>query len=282
MTQQEKKQLPILRLSVSKTKTFISCKKKFEFVYVKKMPTKEWDHHIFGRFAHKILEDFHLEYINGSTDANNVVMTKCFKAAVEEFKEKLSKEQKTEVKEIMKNYLIRLETLKKQNKKDKVIDVEKKFSIDIDGQVLLNGMIDRVQLDEDGIIHVGDYKTSKDSKYLKKDYFQLLTYAYVMWKEDPTIKTVRASYIMLRNNFEHVTTTFELDEIKSIHEQYKKYASEINHEIFYQPNVTPLCSYCEFADYNEDDEKFCKEGMNFKGRMSFLKNKNKFGSVDWT
>lgn len=279
---EQKKHLPILKLSVSKTKTFLSCKKKYNFVYVKKLPTKEWDHHIFGRFAHKVLEDFHLAYINGSTEPHNIEMKNAFKSGLEEYKDKLTSEQKAEVKDIMTKYLKRLHDLKSQNIEEKVIGVEKQFNINIDDTVILNGMIDKVQVDPDGVIHVADYKTSKESKYLAKDYFQLLTYAYVMWKEDPTIEKVRASYVLLRNNFEHVTFTFDLQEIMSVHEKYKEYAEQINQEIDYPTNVTPLCSYCDFAFFDEDPDKYCKQGMNFKVRMdSFKKQKTKHGITDW-
>lgn len=280
-TEPEKKHLPILKLSVSKTKTYLSCKKKFEFVYIKKMPTKEWEHHIFGRFAHKVLEDFHLFYMEGSTEPHNVVMTKAFKSALEEYREKLTPEQKAEVKDIMKKYLERMALLEKENKVEKVIGVEKQFNINIDDEVILNGMIDKVQIDPDGVIHVADYKTSKNSKYLVKDYFQLLTYAYVMWKDDPTLTKVRASYVLLRNNFEHVTVEFNLDEIVTIHDKYKEYGAQIREELRYEPTVTPLCSYCEFSEYNEDPDHYCKPGMEFKARMSSFKNKNKFGEINW-
>ncbi len=54
-----------------------------------------------------------------------------------------------------------------------VIGVEKDFYINLNNKVLLNGFIDRIQIDPDGLIHVADYKTTKDPKYLK-DFFSVV------------------------------------------------------------------------------------------------------------
>ena len=69
-----------LRLSVSKTKTFLDCKAKYKFCYIEKLPRKDWDFHTFGKFCHKVLEDFHNAYVkNNSTEPFNIEMGKAFK-----------------------------------------------------------------------------------------------------------------------------------------------------------------------------------------------------------
>ena len=52
-----------LRISVSKAKTFDGCKKKFDFCYVQKLPRKDWDFHIFGKFCHSVLETFQVSVV---------------------------------------------------------------------------------------------------------------------------------------------------------------------------------------------------------------------------
>ena len=69
------------KLSVSKTKTFIDCKKKYNFTYILKMPRKEFAFHTLGKFCHKVLEDFHQLYIDGCKDPYNETFSKCFKNA---------------------------------------------------------------------------------------------------------------------------------------------------------------------------------------------------------
>lgn len=258
----------ILKLSVSKTKTFLDCKKKYKFSYIQKLPKKERDYHIFGKFCHKVLEDFHIFYINGSTDLLHVAMSKAYKNALAEYKDKMTADMKSECKSIIDKYLQIVVEDKKNNKSPNVIACEKEFNFPINENVILNGMIDRVQIDADNVIHVCDYKTTKNKKFLKNDFFQLLTYAYVMIKDDPTIQKVRGSYILLRHDFEYITIEFGLPEILVIKEKYINYANQIMSETEFPPNPTILCNYCDFLDVCDS-------------AGSIVKKSEKFGEVSW-
>lgn len=256
----------ILRLSVSKTKTFLDCKAKYRFAYIEKLPRKDWEFHIFGKFIHKVLEDFHAAYLQGTDDPYSKVMSRVYKAAMEEYRPKMTNEARKEAYEIVDKYLQRV-TADTQHVLN-VLSVEKNFDFPITDRVALNGMIDRIQIDPDGLVHVCDYKTVKNKKYLKNDFLQLLTYAYVIYSEDPTIKKIRGSYILLRHNFEYITKEFSLDEILKIKEKYENYAKMIEEEKLWRPNPTPLCNFCDFLDK-------CPEGKGFT-------NKNvKFGETAW-
>jgi len=74
------------RLSVSKTKTFLSCKKQYHFNYVLKFPTKEFTFHTLGKLVHRVLELFHNTYLEGSTLPLNEVMTNSWKTSLSEFR----------------------------------------------------------------------------------------------------------------------------------------------------------------------------------------------------
>ncbi len=257
-----------LRLSVSKTKTFIDCKKKFKFCYVEKLPRKEWDYHVFGKFAHKVLEDFHQDYLNGCSDPYHVNMTKCFKAAQVEYGASMTPQMTKDVFALIKEYLKIITLDKQHNLAANILSVEKNFEMKVGDHLVLNGMIDRIQLDPDGVIHVADYKTTKNKKYLVNDFFQLLTYAYVILSENPDIDKVRASYILLRHDFEYITKDFTVAEIMAIEEKYLKYAETINAEQEYPANPTALCSYCDYLEV-------CPEGKS----KSF--GKPVYGEVAW-
>lgn len=235
----------LLKLSVSKTNTFLQCKSKFKFSYILKLPKKEYSYHTLGRFAHRVLELFHLAYINGSKKAFPAVMSESFNEALKEMKDKISLSQKDEVFSICSKYL----DLVKLDPKiiSRVKSVEKVFNINLNENLILTGMIDRVQLDDDGIYHIADYKTSKSKTYLQEDLLQLLTYAYVIYLENPEIEKVRVSYIMLKFGCEFITKEFNLKEILSIKNIYEKHAEEINNETEYAPSITKLCAYCDFA-----------------------------------
>jgi len=244
-----------LRLSVSKTKTYLDCKAKYNFSYNLHLPKREWGHLTFGKFCHKVLEDYHQIYLDGSKLPFNIVMAQAFKNAKEEFKKETNKEMIKECWEIINQYL---KIVSKEKKPANVIACEKKFNVVVgpsklieSGEVFnvsLIGMIDRVQIDDDNVLRVIDYKTSKSKKYLAKDFFQLATYAWIMLLEDPSIKKVRGSYVLLRHNFEYITTEFKRDEILKIQDKYLDYASRIINEQMYDPNPTPLCNWCDFQE----------------------------------
>ncbi len=237
-----------LRLSVSKTKTFLDCKAKFKFCYIEKLPRKDWDFHVFGKFCHRALEYFHQQYIEGCLLPYNTTMTDAFKVAWAEFKDKMTPEMKKECWEIINEYLKIVTEDKKSGLPLNVISVEKRFDFAIADNLVLNGAIDRIQLDADNVIHVADYKTTKNKKYLKNDFFQLLTYAYVIVSEDPSIEKVRASYILLRHDFEYVTQEFTKPEILAVKDKFQEYAKQILAEKEFAPNPTNLCNYCDYLD----------------------------------
>lgn len=257
-----------LRLSVSKTKTFLDCKAKYKFCYIEKLPRKDWDFHIFGKFCHSVLEFFHKQYIEGCLLPYNITMNDAFKHALAEFGDKMTPEMKKECWEIVDKYLRLVTKDKKSGLPLNVISVEKRFDFAIADNLVLNGAIDRIQMDADNVIHVADYKTTKNKKYLKNDWFQLLTYAYVLHHEDPTITKVRGSYVLLRHDFEYITTEFSLADILSVKDKFEAYAAQMRSETAFEPNPTNLCNYCDYLQQ-------CPAGK------SKAFDKQVYGEVNW-
>jgi RecB family exonuclease len=264
----------LLKLSVSKSKTFQDCKKKFKFNYIDRLPKKDWDHLTYGKFVHRALEAFHKFYLDGSTKHRHEEMQAAFKLAVEEFKDKLSREQKKEAFAALSLYLEKVgqQPFATPGQTDPktgatILSVEKAFELPVQNRLTLIGFIDRIQLDPDGILHVCDYKTTKDKRYLK-DMFQLLTYAYVLLLEDPTIKKVRGSYILIRHDWEYITQEFDVKQILDVEKKLIKYADDIESEKLYRANPTPLCKYCDYLES-------CDEGRKFVYRDSY------HGPVSW-
>lgn len=245
-----------LPLSVSKAKTFDQCKAKYYYTYIKKLPRKEWDFQVYGQFVHDILERFHANLIDDSSHDHYDLMTSCFAESIEAYNKKLSKKQKKEAQELITGYLDKLSREKESKKKlPNILAVERHFYIDIGEFVLLNGFIDVVQKDPDGVLHVADYKTTKDKRYLK-DFFQLLTYAYVLMLENSRLKKIRASYILLRHNFEYVTKEYTRSEVMKIQDEFIEYANKIQSEQLWRPSPQFLCKYCDHMDR-------CSEGKDY-------------------
>jgi putative RecB family exonuclease len=257
-----------LTLSVSKAKTFKDCQAKYKFCYIEKLPRKDWDFHVFGKYLHDILERYYKKILDNDVRAPNVILSSCWKEAYAVWKPQLTKDQITEAKDICTLFLKYLTNMKNSFR---VLAVEDAFFIDIDGKILLNGFIDRVQIDDDGVLHVADYKTTKNKKYLKNDYFQLLTYAFVMCLRDPSIKKVRTSYILLRHGFESIVKEFERDEIMKIESSFIDYAEKIHAEKLFRPNPTFLCNFCDYIDA-------CEAGQKIAGSKH---SSNHYGNDKW-
>ncbi len=236
------------RVSVSKTETFIDCKAKFKYCYVEKLPRKDWDFHIFGKFCHMVLEEFHKAYMEGCLLPYNITMGDSYKKALAEYKDKMTPEMKRECWSIVDKYLRKVSNEKNNGTPANVIGVEKRFELAVGENIILNGAIDRIEIDADNVVHVGDYKTVKNKKYLKDDFFQLLTYAFVIMSEDPTITKVRASYILLRYDFEYITTEFTKEDVMQVEQKYIDYVNQMLTEKDFKPNPTVLCNFCDYLD----------------------------------
>ena len=258
----------LLKISVSKTKTFLNCKAQFNYNYNLHLQKKVWAHHTLGKFAHKALEDFHNYYIEGSKDKHNIVMAKSFKNALNEYKADVTPDIKKECYDMMNTYLKLIANSENYYNPGNVLACEKSFSIMLNENLKLSGAIDRIQVDPDGILHVGDYKTVKNKKYLENDFFQLLTYAYICLAEDASIQKVRASYILLRHNFEYITEEFSRDEILTIPGKYIKYAEDILNEKDFNPNPSALCEYCDYLSH-------CESGL------KQISAKSAYGEMNW-
>lgn len=267
--------IKLLNLSVSKAKTFKDCAKKFKFTYIDKFPRKEWDFHVFGKYCHMVLELFHAELIKDSNLEYVNLFSECQDKALETWGAKLTAEQKQLAYDVLQNYLHNWLD-KAQIGLPEVIAVEKEFFLLIDDKVLLNGFIDRLQRDIDGMYHVADYKTSKEKKYLKNDAFQLLTYALVATLLYPGIDKVRGSYIMLKHNSDAIEKEFSLKEIDKVKDVFLKYAEDIENEKLYRANAGFLCKTCDHLE-------ICQEGSSFKGykKKEVITGPKKFGETDW-
>lgn len=268
----------ILYLSVSKTKTFKDCKNKYKFQYIDKLPKLDKDYLIFGTFLHECLELFHQHYLKGSLLSTAKVMEISMREAHKSCKEKLTKVQFKEAYEILSVYLKQWSELVKNNEAPKIISTEQQFYLNIDDIVLLNGSIDLVKEDIDGVLHVADYKTTKvkSIKYLEKDNFQLKTYAFIMFLIRPDINVVRCSYVMLKDNMRPIEFLFTKEDAMVLEKEFLEYAALIKTEQAFNPNPTMLCEYCDFLEN-------CPEGGNFLTKIGKSNPKtNKSGLVDWS
>jgi RecB family exonuclease len=258
----------IFKVSVSKSKTFLQCKKQYHFNYILKFPKKTHDYHVFGKFCHKVLEDFHRAYVEGSQLPYNLQMKEAWKAAWAEFKDQMTGDMKKECWDLINRYLRKISGETHPN----VIAVEKKFELILNGNVLLNGAIDIIRLDDNNVVEVADYKTTKNKKYLVSDWFQLMVYGFVLVSENPELDKVRASYILLRHDFEVISQEFNRQELLEVNDKILEYAEQMQTEKQFPATPSNLCGFCDFMEH-------CVEGKT-KVANSFF-NKKVYGEVGY-
>lgn len=258
----------MFKISVSKAKTFESCKLKFKYNYILKLPQKEFTFFAYGKMLHMILEDFHRELMKNPTINKSEFMGKCFKEAKDKYKEKLPKNDMKEAYKTIDEYL---QILAAESNPPTILNVESEFNVDInDGEVTLIGMIDRVQKDLDGMLHVIDYKSSKNMKYYENDFFQMKIYAYVMMLEDPNLMDIRCSYQFLRHSFCYITKEFHRNDVMKMKDVIVEYVRNMQSEKEFPSNASFLCNYCGFLDVCSD------------GKKALLPKIIKSGKTSWT
>jgi putative RecB family exonuclease len=256
-----------LKLSVSKSKTWSHCKKQFQYSYIIKLPKVDRDYHLFGKILHKALEDFHQLYIKGWLLPANEAMKVSFQAAKAEFANKMTPEAVKDAFDILCQYL-KMVASKPPTYLTNVKSTEEAFNFPLTDDIILNGFIDKIEIDPDGLLHISDYKSTKDKRYLKDDWFQLLTYAFVIMTRQPELEQVRVSYVLLRHDFERISRVVSREEVMAIKERYLAYAADIVNAKEYPANPTRLCGWCDFLDH-------CVEGKRVVGKQTT------HGEIDW-
>lgn len=273
-----------IQLSVSKIKTYKKCPENYRYEYVERLPKKDTAFTVFGNFCHEVLEEFHLRLMKNASLSDNEVMTQVFNEIYKnKFKDKLEKKANNGDKDdvnskqdaylALKQYLEVRKEKKLANELPDVLAVEEKFYIDIDGKILLIGYIDKIQQDPDGLLHVVDYKTARKPDFLKKDFMQLQTYAYVKFLEDPNLDVVRTSYEMIRLGFSNVEKEFSREKAMKIEDTILEYGDKISKEKLWRATPNFLCNYCNHLD-------ICSAGQSFTNGSRYNK-PTSWGESSW-
>jgi ATP-dependent helicase/DNAse subunit B len=263
-----------LKLSVSKVKSFDLCRKQYSYNYILHLPKKDQDYHIFGKFLHKVLEWFHQQYIDGCYLPYNITLGNAFKTVWAEYKNKMTPEMKKECWDILNQYLQIVSKNKNNGMPFNIISVEKEFNFPIGENLLIRGAIDIVKLDDDNVLHVADWKSTKNKKYLvNDDFLQLKTYAFILMSQNPEITKIRTSYVLMRHNFEYVTREFSVDDIMPIKQKYEEYSEQIKSEKEFAASPSQLCGWCSFLEH-------CVEGK-AKVNENSMQSHKVYGEVSW-
>lgn len=248
----------ILKLSASRTDVYKKCKRKYYYTYVEKLPKKHWDHFDLGTLVHGVLEKFHENFRNDSQRPEKIktLMSKCFKEQVTSMQtqHKIKSEIIHEAKQLLLGYLNRIS---EKGLGSTIEGIEDHFNIEL-GEVQvqnrkgdfepvmvgIQGYIDRMDKDPDGIWHIKDYKTSKSAKYMKP--FQLETYGIPLLEKYPETERFRGSYIMLRLDGAPISYDFNREDVERVKKELVEQAKLILEEEKWSASPSPLCDWCDF------------------------------------
>jgi RecB family exonuclease len=237
----------VVCLSASKVKTYSQCPRKYYYSYIEKLPKKKWDHFDLGTLCHGALENFHRKYHNDNQEFDlQELMTESFKKAYDKMRSEgteVSADIVKQAKTLLNNYLRKIKINKIGSD---IIQVENEFELPLNEKYNVQGIVDRIDLDRDGIYHIKDYKTNKSDAYMESD--QLIIYGIYLLNKKPEIEKFRGSYIMLKLDGSLVKYEFTREDVKKITRKLIEYADCINEEERWIEGPSTLCSYCDFNE----------------------------------
>lgn len=245
-----------LRLSVSSIEAFQSCRAKWYYRYVEKLPSPPTYHLTAGSFIHKILEIYLRRYKKNGGDLRDAASV-AYRLAQrdKDIAPYLTEEIKKEGKQWIKEQTLRYES--DASLIPDVLHIERPFSFKIeDSNILVRGFIDRIDSVGSTGLRVVDYKTSSNPNYLKP--FQLETYAYAMQQKYPD-KKIEMEYELVRHKFSSKVFELSSTSYDNVISTFKKVGNEIRElkerqpSTPWEPTVNRLCSYCPFRMRCEKD-----------------------------
>ncbi len=254
----------MIKFSVSSIDTYNKCPKKYHYRYIEKpdIVQNKWSFTEFGSCAHRILELFHETLIKENVLEKDYssLMKACFVKGVREYDSNILEEKVWTpdgdvrgleyLKDVIQDYLFYL----KENGVPDVVGVEVPYSfnltLDSGQEIMVRGIIDRIDRVGPGEYKVVDYKTSKNEKYLKS--FQLLVYAEAIKRKYSDAKVVHGSFMLLKHKCKTKDWTFTDSEIEECVKFIKNSASLVEAEEKWIKKPSILCRWCDYVSICQD------------------------------
>ena len=151
-----------VRLSFSRVDTYLNCPTKFRFAYVDRLPGKPGPHLSFGTSIHGALEAFYDRKLPEPPTEDELLDLLYEAWDSSGFAEVPREEQ-------LRFYRHAQDVLRRYHRRAVAsyrlpADTEAWFELPLGDEALVVGSIDRVDVDDDGTLHVVDYKTNRKVK----------------------------------------------------------------------------------------------------------------------
>jgi len=252
-------------LSHSSISTYQQCPQKWKFRYIDKVPERPRSFFSFGKSVHSGME-YLFAQMKESFPALEKVLTHYREGWLSEGYETPAQEKWffKEGERILKGFYA-----KHKDDRKKVVDVELKFTIDIEG-VPVTGYIDRIDETASGGLGIVDYKTGKafDKSRVRRDP-QLTMYQLacrdVFGKEVETVTLYHLNSLTPLTVPAH--TAHQEKELKAL---VVTAAQGINEKKF-EPQPEPT-GYCRWCDYMQICPAFANKGNGDSRKIDVSKN----------
>jgi len=252
----------VLKVSVSSLDTYESCPRKYKFQQIDKLPRKSFEHLDVGNYVHEVLEHFHKELNADATQQPEALLKSLAKKIWDKYSFKISPEGMEKSKGLLKSYL----TYVSEKGWPTVLATEDRFSIEINSDIMIRGVVDRIDKTENGFA-ITDYKSGQ-SKYLDK--FQLQVYGMHLKNMYPEVESYEGIYIVLPEGPKVLTYNITMDDVEAAKQDVIKTATDIATDKTWDPKPTFLCKFCDFNDMcPEAWGKKTDTGLVKVGRSSF-------------
>lgn len=236
--------------SYSRLTTFDICKYKWYLQYIKypRVKRERLFFSAYGSFMHELIADF----LRGKKSKYD-----CIADFLAKYDVVLPRDAPWKVYEAY--YKQGMEYLKNlQEPQNVILEIESKYKFDIDGMKFI-GIIDRVELDEDGNLVIVDNKSKALKKRTKKsvksnqildDYLKQLYIYSIPVKNRYGKLPIKLAFDCFRTQT-YIEEPFNMDAFESAKEWAKKKAQEIEEETEFSPTVEPfVCqNICDMHDY---------------------------------
>jgi CRISPR/Cas system-associated exonuclease Cas4 (RecB family) len=229
-----------LRVSYTKLDTYRTCPKKFKFIYIERGVVIPSEKMLIGQAVHSTLETWVAE---GGEDLGDLMDMLAASCVAWRAQGEISEEEEQLARDMLIEYYDTFSSLDRGN----IVGIEEPFELLVDN-VLITGILDRVEWESPGVLMVVDYKTGRTSVSQAQAAKNLQTALYTMaakqrWPEAEHIIT-KLVYPRLKKSVIHEFT----DEQLATHmAAIRETAMEMRLDHSMPPTGTPpICGNCSF------------------------------------